>query len=148
MMRVLYISWCWCSSWMYRNLWYPLSTKSAVQKFAQPRKFAYIRPTALDTANTREDAICRHCFTYIGSPHGPIQRPKPVRYAQCGCYEITARSETQKLARVRPARCPAWGLGDMALEVAKRAPSTRKCKWGDRWPVLLTNLAQCVWKAV
>ena len=21
-------------------------------------------------------------------------------------------------------------------------------KWGDRWPILLTNLAPCVWKAV
>jgi hypothetical protein len=53
----------------------------------------------------------RHCFTYIGLPNGPIQRPKPVRYAQCECYEATARSETtRKLARVRPARCPAWGI--------------------------------------
>jgi hypothetical protein len=28
----------------------------------------------------------------------------------------------------------------------KWAPSKRK--WGDRWVILLTNLAQCVWKAV
>jgi hypothetical protein len=50
----------------------------------------------------------RHCFTYIGSPNGPIQRPNPVRYVQYECYETTARSETRKLTRVRPARCPAW----------------------------------------
>jgi hypothetical protein len=49
----------------------------------------------------------RHCFTYIGSPNGPVQRPNPVRYVQYECYETTARSETRKLARVRPARCPA-----------------------------------------
>jgi hypothetical protein len=36
------------------------------------------------------------------------------------------------------------GLGNMALKVAKMAPSTRK--WGDRWTILLTNLARCVWK--
>jgi hypothetical protein len=49
----------------------------------------------------------RDSFMYIGSPNGPIQRLKPVRYAQYECYETTARSETRKLARVRPARCPA-----------------------------------------
>jgi hypothetical protein len=41
----------------------------------------------------------------------PSQRPyptaKPVRYVQYECYETTARSETQKLARVGPARCTA-----------------------------------------
>jgi hypothetical protein len=59
----------------------------------------------------------RHCFTYIGYPNGPIQRPKPVRYVQYECYETTARSETRKLARVRPARCPAWGrTGEYGLK--------------------------------
>jgi hypothetical protein len=53
--------------------------------------------------------IIRHYFTYTGSPNGPIQRPKPVRYVQCECYETTARSEARKLARVRPARCPPHG---------------------------------------
>jgi hypothetical protein len=52
----------------------------------------------------------RHCFTYIGSPNGPIQRSNPVRYVQYECYETTARSETRKLACVRPARCPAWRI--------------------------------------
>jgi hypothetical protein len=52
----------------------------------------------------------RHCFTYIGSPNGPIQRPNPVRYVQYKRYETTARSETRKLARARPARCPAWRI--------------------------------------
>jgi hypothetical protein len=48
---------------------------------------------------------------YNGPPNGPIQRPKPVsRYVQCGCCKTTARSETRKLARVGPARCPAWGI--------------------------------------
>jgi hypothetical protein len=38
-------------------------------------------------------------------------------------------------------------LKNMALKVLKMGtPSTRK--WGDRWTILLTNLAQCVWKAV
>jgi hypothetical protein len=43
-------------------------------------------------------------------------------------------------------------LGNMALDLkflksgVRWAPSTRK--WGDRWPILLTNLAHCVWKAV
>jgi hypothetical protein len=55
-------------------------------------------------------ACSRHCFTYIGSTNGPIHRPNPVRYVQYGCYETTARSETRKLARVRPARCPAWRI--------------------------------------
>jgi hypothetical protein len=49
-------------------------------------------------------------ITYIGPPNSPIQRPKPVRYVQYECYEATARSETRKFARVRPARCPAWGI--------------------------------------
>jgi hypothetical protein len=51
----------------------------------------------------------RHCFAYIGPPNGPIQRQNPVRYVQYEykCYGATARSETRKLARVRPARCPA-----------------------------------------
>jgi hypothetical protein len=49
----------------------------------------------------------RHSFTYIGSPNGPIQRPNPVMYVQYECYETTAGSETRKLARMRPARCPA-----------------------------------------
>jgi hypothetical protein len=50
----------------------------------------------------------RHYVTYIGSPNGPIQRTNPVRYVQYECpYETTAGSETRKLARVRPARCPA-----------------------------------------
>jgi hypothetical protein len=40
----------------------------------------------------------RHCFTYLGPPNGPIQRPKPVRYVQYECYEATARSEIRKLA--------------------------------------------------
>jgi hypothetical protein len=40
----------------------------------------------------------RDSFTYIGPPNGPIQRLEPVRYAQYGCYETTARSETRKLA--------------------------------------------------
>jgi hypothetical protein len=31
----------------------------------------------------------RHCFAYIGSTNGPIQRPKPVRaYVQYGCYVL------------------------------------------------------------
>jgi hypothetical protein len=48
---------------------------------------------------------------YNGPPNGPIQRPKPVsRYVQCECCKTTARSETRKLARVGPARCPAWGI--------------------------------------
>jgi hypothetical protein len=52
----------------------------------------------------------RDSFMYIGPPNGPIQRLKPVRYVQYECYETTARSETRKLARVRPARCPAWRM--------------------------------------
>jgi hypothetical protein len=44
-------------------------------------------------------------YAYIGPPYGPMQRPNPVRYVQCGCYEATARSETRKLARVRCATC-------------------------------------------
>jgi hypothetical protein len=55
-------------------------------------------------------AMHRHCFAYLGPPNGPVQRPKPFRYVQYECYETTARSETRKLARVRPARCPAWGI--------------------------------------
>jgi hypothetical protein len=51
--------------------------------------------------------LSRDSFTYTGSPNGPIQRLEPVRYVQYECYETTARSETRKLARVRPARCPA-----------------------------------------
>jgi hypothetical protein len=49
---------------------------------------------------------------------------------------------------------PVWGrgtaralprMGNMALEVVKMGTySTRK--WGDRCPILLTNLAQCVWR--
>jgi hypothetical protein len=51
----------------------------------------------------------------MGSTNGPIQRPNPVRCVQYECYEATeptARFETRKLARVRvrPARCPAWGI--------------------------------------
>jgi hypothetical protein len=53
----------------------------------------------------------------------PTQRPKPVRYVQYEYHETTARSETRKLARVGvgvgPPRCPAWGLGGMALNVVK-----------------------------
>jgi hypothetical protein len=68
-------------------------------------------------------ARTRGSFTYIGSPNGPIQRLEPVRLGmsnvQYGCYEATARSETRKLARVRPARCPAWRLENVALKVAK-----------------------------
>jgi hypothetical protein len=37
-------------------------------------------------------------------------QPKPVRYVQYECCKATARSETRKLARVGPARCPAWGI--------------------------------------
>jgi hypothetical protein len=62
-----------------------------------------VHPRALRVAG-------RYCFTYIGSPNGPIQRPNPVRYVQCECHETTARSEIRKLARVRPARCPAWRI--------------------------------------
>jgi hypothetical protein len=62
--------------------------------------------TTLSTTGSRS----RHCFTYIGSPNGPIQRPNPVRYVQYEYCEATARSETRELARVRPARCPAWGI--------------------------------------
>jgi hypothetical protein len=40
-------------------------------------------------------AFGRHCFTYLGPPNGPVQRPKPVRYVQYECYETTARSETR-----------------------------------------------------
>jgi hypothetical protein len=29
----------------------------------------------------------RHCFTYMGSPNGHIQRPNPVRYVQYECYK-------------------------------------------------------------
>jgi hypothetical protein len=31
-------------------------------------------------------------FADIGPPNGPIQRPNPVRYVQCECYEVRARS--------------------------------------------------------
>jgi hypothetical protein len=31
-----------------------------------------------------------------GPPDGPTQRPKPVRYVECECYEATAGSETRK----------------------------------------------------
>jgi hypothetical protein len=37
-------------------------------------------------------ACCCCCFTYIGSPSGSIQRPKPVGYVQYGYYETTESS--------------------------------------------------------
>jgi hypothetical protein len=58
-------------------------------------------------AETPGPGAGRGSFAYTGSPNGPIQRLEPVRYVQYECYETTARSETRKLARVRPARCPA-----------------------------------------
>jgi hypothetical protein len=69
-----------------------------------------IRPRATHVrhaprAASASSSHIRQCFTYIGSPNSPIQR-----YVQYECYETTARSETRKLARVRPARCPAWGI--------------------------------------
>jgi hypothetical protein len=64
-------------------------------------------------------AYVRDSFMYIGSPNGPIQRMEPVRYVQYECYETTARSETRKLARVRPARCALPRLKNMVLKVVK-----------------------------
>jgi hypothetical protein len=64
---------------------------------------ARVLPLPLESLLT----AARGSFMYIGSPNGPIQRLEPVRYVQYECYETTARSETRKLARVRPARCPA-----------------------------------------
>jgi hypothetical protein len=51
----------------------------------------------------------RHYVTYMvyRLSQRPYPRTNPVRYVQYECYETTAGSETRKLARVRPARCPA-----------------------------------------
>jgi hypothetical protein len=95
---------------------------SALEGLLRPEVLASIG--LIRAGGSRANAVCcllvseaeapgprvRHCFTYLGPPNGPIQRPKPVRYVQYECYETTARSETRKLARVRPARCPAWGI--------------------------------------
>jgi hypothetical protein len=104
-------------------------------------------------SSPRAAAAVRHHSTYIGPPNGPIQRPKPVSYAQYECYEATARSETRNtkigpcdaVCDPRPARCPAWGLGtgDWGTRPWKWqnwAPSTRNAQMlmqGDRWPILL-----------
>jgi hypothetical protein len=53
----------------------------------------------------------------------PSQRPYST--AQYECYEITARSETRKLARVRPARCPAWGIWEYGLKSAENGHLAR-----------------------
>jgi hypothetical protein len=65
----------------------------------------------------------RHCFAYIGSPNGPIQRPNPVRYVRYECYETTARSETRKLARVRDPR--AAPPGEYGLKSGENGHLTR-----------------------
>jgi hypothetical protein len=57
----------------------------------------------------------------------------------------------------QPIPAPSWTQGAnsgqyfvqlawLTTQPLKWAPSARK--WGDRWPILLTSLAQCVWKAV
>jgi hypothetical protein len=84
------------------------------------RVSVYVRRAACGLASTNsQQPTGRHCFTYIGSPNGPIQRPNPVRYVQYGCYEATARSETRKLARGPRATRALPRLKNMALKVAK-----------------------------
>jgi hypothetical protein len=83
-----------------------------------PRLLAAVRSAWCYQGNlTRAWCLVRHCFAYIGPLNGPVQRPKPVRYFQYECYEASARYETRKLARVRPARCPTpWGPGEYGLK--------------------------------
>jgi hypothetical protein len=38
--------------------------------------------------------------------------------------------------------------GECGLKSGESGHLARTRKWGDRWPILLTSLAQCVWKAV
>ena len=93
----------------------------------------FLRSTPASTTSTApgdrglftRSARSTHCFTYIvHSIYRPSQLPVALfngqyplaaRYVQYECYEATAtqtaRSETRKLARGRPARCPAtWGI--------------------------------------
>jgi hypothetical protein len=68
----------------------------------------HTHPAAAGTVSRITYHVYRNRYiVYIDFPNGPIQRTTPVRYVQYECYEATARSETRKLARVRPARCPA-----------------------------------------
>jgi hypothetical protein len=62
----------------------------------------------------RAHAGSSDCFTYIGPPNGPTQRPKAIRYVQYECYETTARSETRKLAPCAARALPR--LGNMAFK--------------------------------
>jgi hypothetical protein len=64
-----------------------------------------------------------------------------MRDAGDGRCEVTARSETRKLARCVWRTAPrAAPLGEYGL--GRGENGLRRRKWGDRWPILLTNLAQ------
>jgi hypothetical protein len=73
-----------------------------------PQNPAYQLPIADCCCSTARHCFC---FAYIGPPNGPIQRPNPVRYVQCGCYETTARSEHQNWPVCDPRVAPPGEYG-------------------------------------
>ena len=87
----------------------------------------------------------------MGPPNGPIQRPNPIRYAQCECCKtITARSlRNTKIGPCGTRALPR--LGNMALKVVKMGILARANGAIDgpycspAWPTVRVEGNQCMY---